>query len=179
MNFLDLFTNVEKPKLGTITRSDGEVVTCLIVEHEGKELSIPFYKHDDLEQVAMQLVLAAATDRNLLVYDSSALPGSLTPTLFAFMGAAGAANSRPIDGYLTRATIHEFWTSHVDDPLEVCKIKDYYINYLRGSFAKDDKELILGVDPSYCRRVFVKYDHYWDGTALGILNADGVLLGSY
>ncbi len=159
---------------------------------------------DELRLDAAHILIAAATDRNMIVYDSNNKDGTFTERLQYFMSAAMRANSGGSASALRKHPLTDIFVRNSKKPKfnsRGCNvhgvpdkiwdsIENYYQNDLKGCYANDSKNLVVGVctHDDYGELVHpvftnLKYDannrKYTKVCSLGIINNERVILGSF
>jgi hypothetical protein len=143
---------------------------------------------------AVHTLLAAATDRNIIVYNDNynSLAYDMRKTMTGFINT-----KIPIHFFLglkenNEKTSYKYEKDgmnhiHVIPSIVWNQIEDFYISKLRGSYPQDRKKLVIAVTQNN-KCIHVKYNEphwslrnlgYQQENSIAVLNNDDVILGAY
>lgn len=154
------------------------------------------YKRSEQEKVeegAMQLLLAAANSRNIVVYDSTAKEDYFSKRLVCLLAETARTLCLDTTKLYRRNKLSKIFLDKLalydEDVLQYCadqeielvkvdmvKAKEYFLKYLEGVLPTGKRHIVLAV--SKCEDIYVM-PCKGDTCGLSVLTNEGLLLGAY
>lgn len=193
MKFLDLFEKIEFSEKAYVTKNKQgqEFVEFPGDFHSGIDLvAVPLLEKTIEEIDAAKLVIAAAVDRNIIIYDEESEPANFTVKLVNIMKQTmlrnGGGNYSGYRGRLTDLFISKkYWSNtqdicgvkiHLVEEKDWDELREYYEKDLYG-FLYNKKDFIIGVSLELVDSFVHPINTTNGNEGLAILNNRKVLLG--